>query len=403
MSDFRQHRPHTGREMLHRLRHAVHGRHIACIAGILAATIGLAVPPSATAAEIVIGQVAPLSGPLTPTGTHLRAGAQLYFDAVNATGGIHGRQLKLVSRDDGYKAAETVRQTRELLREQQPLAMFGIVGTGNIEALLKEKVFDEAGVPLVTVRSGASAVVRSGNPWVFMTRASYAAEIDKIVQQYETIGYKRFAVFYQNDPFGLDGLASAEAAIRKAEGQLVAKASYEKNTTEVAAAVKTLLEGAPQAVIMVSNTAASAAFVKQSRAAGNTAQFVALSVTDGPQVAERIGKEAAKGLVVTQVVPDPNARSVPLIREIHDNFERFRPPGVTLNHTLIEGYLGAKILAEGLRRSGPNPTRQKLRDALEQIRDYDVGGQYVGYSPTKHAGADYVDITILNKEGKLLR
>jgi ABC-type branched-subunit amino acid transport system substrate-binding protein len=370
---------------------------------ILAISSLLASAGSALAADIVIGQVAPFSGPLTPTGTHLRAGAQLHFDALNAAGGIHGSKLKLASKDDGYKASETVRQARELIREAQPLALFGVVGTGNVEAVLKEKVLEEAGIPLVMVRTGASTVVKSGNPWVFMTRASYAEEIDKIVQQYETIGYKRFAIFFQNDPFGLDGLASAEASIKKAGGELLVKSGYEKNTTEVAAAVKAIAATAPQAVIMVSNTAASAEFVKQSRAAGNLAQFVAVSVTDGPQVVERIGKDAAKGLAITQVVPDPNSRSTPLIREIQENFAKFSPKDVTLNHTFIEGYLGAKILAEGLRRAGPNPTRQKLRDSIEKIRDYDVGGQYIEFSAANHVGAHYVDITILNKEGKLLR
>lgn len=369
----------------------------------LAAATALACATPLFAADIVIGQVGPFSGPLTPTGTHLRAGAQLYFDSINAAGGIHGNKLKLVSKDDGYKATETVRQARELIREAQPLALFGMVGTGNVEAVIKDKLLDEAGIPLVTVRTGASTVVKSGNPWIFVTRASYAEEIDKIVAQYETIGYKRFAVFYQNDPFGLDGLASAEASIRKAGGELAVKSGYEKNTTEVAAAVKAIVNAAPQAVIMVSNTAASAEFVKQSRAAGNLAQFVAVSVTDGPQVVERIGKDAAKGLAITQVVPDPNARAIPLIREIQEKFEKFKPQNVTLNHTFIEGYLGAKILTEGLRRAGPNPTRKKLRDSIEQLHDYDVGGQYIDYSPSNHVGAHYVDITILNREGKLLR
>lgn len=384
--------------------HTIHQRaHLARAArAALAAVFALAAPFSG-AAEIVIAQVAPFSGPLAPTGSHLRAGAQLYFDAVNAKGGVAGNRLKLVSKDDGYKAAETVRLARELIREAQPLALFGTVGTGNVEALLKEKVLEEAAIPLVGVRSGASSVVKSGNPWLFITRASYAEEIERIVQQYETIGYRRFAVFYQNDPFGLDGLASAEASIRKAGCEVVAKAPYEKNTTEVAAAVKAIAAATPQAVIMVSNTAASAEFVRQSRAAGNLAQLVTLSVTDGPQVVEKIGKDAAKGLALTQVVPDPASRATPLVREIQENFAKFKPAEVTLNHTLIEGYVGAKILVEGLRRAGANPTRQKLREAIEQIRDYDIGGQYVGFSASNHAGMNYVDITILNKEGKLLR
>ncbi|MBK9447665.1 MAG: ABC transporter substrate-binding protein [Betaproteobacteria bacterium] len=370
---------------------------------VLATATALACATPLLAADIVVGQVGPFSGPLMPTGTHMRAGAQLHFDVINAAGGIHGNKIKFVSKDDGYKAPETVRQTRELIREAQPLALFGMVGTGNVLAVLKEKLLEESATPLVAVRTGASGVAGSGNPWLFITRASYRQEIDKIVQQYETIGYKRFAVFYQDDPFGLDGLASAEASIREAKSELVVKAGYEKNTTEVAAAVKAIAAAAPQAVIMVSNTAASAEFVKQSRAAGNLAQFVALSVTDGPQVAQKIGKDVAKGLALTQVVPDPTSRSTPLVREIQEAFAKFKPQEVTLNHTLIEGYLGAKILTEGLRRAGPNPTRQKLRDALEGIRDYDIGGQYVEFSPTRRIGMNYVDITILNKEGKLLR
>jgi ABC-type branched-subunit amino acid transport system substrate-binding protein len=365
--------------------------------------IAIACATPLLAADIVVAQIAPLSGPLAPTGNMIRAGAQLYFDTINASGGIHGAKLKLVSRDDAYKAAETVRLAKEVIKELQPTALIGIVGTGNVEALLKEKVLEESGTPLVGVRTGASTVVGSGNPWLFLTRASYADEISKIVQQYETTGYRNFAVFYQNDPFGQDGLASAEAIIKQQGGKLVVKGAYEKNTTDVAAAVKSITAAAPQAVIMISNTAASAEFVKQSRAAGNLAQFVALSVTDGPQVVERIGADTAKGLAVTQVVPDPNARSIPLIREIQENHKKFAAKDAVLNHTMIEGYIAAKILCEGLKRAGANPTRKKLRDTLESMREYDIGGQYIAFSPSSHSGMNYVDITILNREGKLLR
>jgi ABC-type branched-subunit amino acid transport system substrate-binding protein len=126
-------------------------------------------------------------------------------------------------------------------------------------------------------------------------------------------------------------------------------------------------------------------------------------VTDGPQVVERIGADTAKGLAVTQVVPDPNARSIPLIREIQENHKKFAAKDAVLNHTMIEGYIAAKILCEGLKRAGANPTRKKLRDTLESMREYDIGGQYIAFSPSSHSGMNYVDITILNREGKLLR
>jgi ABC-type branched-subunit amino acid transport system substrate-binding protein len=357
----------------------------------------------ASAAELVIGQIAPYSGPLAPTGGNMGAGARLYFDRVNAAGGIHGAKLRLVTRDDGYKVAETVKLTRALLKEANPVALVGLVGTGNVEALVKEGVLAEAGIPVVGIRSGAMSLVDPVVPYLFHTRASYSTEVGKIVQQFATTGIKRVAVFYQDDPLGLDGLAAAEKSIKQAGLELALKASYEKNTTKVEGAVKAIAAARPQAVIMVSNTAASAEFLKQSRAAGNDAQLLTLSITDGPQVAQKIGKEAAHGLGIVQVVPDPASRTLPITRELQDDFRKFAPKGIELNHTLLEGYLAGKVLAEGLRRAGPNPTRKKLHDALETLRNYDAGGVYLSFSPDSHAGSGYVEVTILSREGKILR
>lgn len=357
----------------------------------------------AGASELVIAQVAPFSGPLAPTGTHMRAGAEIYFSQVNAGGGVNGTRLKLVSKDDAYKAPDTVRLTRELAREAKPLAFFGVVGTGNVEALVKERVLSEAGTALIAVRSGANFLIKPGNPMVFLTRAGYAKEIDAIVRQFTSTGATRLAVFYQDDPFGLDGLASAEAAIKAAKAELVAKGGYEKNTTKVEDAVKTINLAEPQGVIMVSNTAASAEFVKQARAGGNYAQFIALSVTDGPQVARTIGNETARGLGIVQIVPDPNNRTIPVVKELQDNFKRYAAKDIEINHTLLEGYVGAKVLVEALRRAGANPTPAKVREALETIRNFDVGGLMISFAPGNHAGSNYVDISILNKDGRLLR
>ena len=376
---------------------------ISFLGPVLAAFVAGLAPLCAGAADLVVGQVAAFSGPLAPTGSHMRAGAQLYFDAVNAEGGIHGAKIRLISKDDGYKSAETVRLAREMLKESQPLAFIGFVGTGNVTAILEEKVLAEAGIPLVAVRTGAASVVERKDPLLFMTRASYAAEVQKIIDQYATTGYNRFAVLYQDDAFGRDVLGSAEQAIKAAGGTLVATGSYKKNTTDVGAAVKSIADAKPQAVIMIANTAASAEFLKQSREIGNSAQYVALSVTDAAQVVQRIGIDMAAGLVLTQVVPDPDSPTVPLIREIQNNFAKFKPKDVTANHTFVEGYLGAKVLGEALRRAGPNPTRQKVREALETMKNYDAGEVFISFSATRHTGSRFVDITILNQAGKLLR
>jgi ABC-type branched-subunit amino acid transport system substrate-binding protein len=369
----------------------------------IAALCLVSLSPLAVAATLVVGQVAPYSGPLAPTGSHVGAGAQLYFDRVNAAGGVHGAKIRFVTKDDGYKVPDTVKLTRELIGESNPIALVGMVGTGNVEALVKDKVLAEADIPVVGIRSGAMSLVSPVVPQLFHTRASYAAEVDKIVQQLATTGIRRVAVLYQDDPLGLDGLAGAEKSLKQHSLQLLVKAPYEKNTTKVEPAVKEIATAKPQAVIMVSNTAASAEFVKQARSAGIDGQLLTLSITDGPQVVKRIGKETAHGLGIVQVVPDPNSRAIVLSRDLQDDHKRFAPKGIELNHTLLEGYLSAKVLVEGLRRAGPNPTRKKLRESLEAMRDYDAGGLLIRFSPSSHSGSDYLDITILNKEGKVLR
>lgn len=354
-------------------------------------------------ADIVVAQVAPLSGPLAPTGKGLRAGAQLCLDAVNAAGGINGNKIRLISADDGYRTSETVRLVQEIGRMQQPVAFLGIVGTGNIEALLKDNILAHAGIPLIGGRSGATSLTAPAHPWLFLTRVSYAHEISRVVELYVPLGYRRIAVFYQNDPFGLDGLRSLEEAVRKNSAEVVARGSYDKNTTQVAAAVKSISEAQAQLVVMVSNTAASAEFVKQFRATGVPAQLVTLSVTDGAQVVDKIGPALAHGLAISQVVPDPGDRSLPLIREIQERASKFPPQDAPLNQTLVEGYLAAKVLVEGLRRAGTEPTAKRLRDALDQMHGFDAGGLTISFKPDNHIGSRFNDITILDRNGRLLR
>lgn len=354
-------------------------------------------------ADIVVAQIAPYSGPLAPTGKGLRAGAQLYFDAANAAGGINGNKIRLFSADDGYNAEQTLRLVKEAAQTQRPLAFLGLVGTGNVEALLKDDLLGKLGIPLLGARSGASSLSSPPAPWLFLTRASYGHEISRLLDLYLPLGYRRVAAFHQNDAFGRDGLNSLEQAVRNNGGELVARGSYEKNTTRVDQAVKTIAEAAPQLVIMISNTAASAEFVRQFRATGVPAQLATLSVTDGAQVVEKTGAAVAHGLAISQVVPDPGDSSVALIREIRERARKFPPTDSAINHSFVEGYLAAKVLGEGIRRAGNDPTPKKLRDALEAISGYDVGGIAIGFAADDHVGSRYSDITILNRNGRLLR
>jgi len=369
----------------------------ACATFLLLGTLSL----SAHAAEIIIGQVAPFTGTLAPTGKGVNLGVRAYFDRINRTGGIGGNTLKLVTRDDSYKVDRTLAMTRDILVHEHPVALVGFVGTGNTMALNKEGILDQAGIALVGVRTGATALRQPVPKSIFHTRASYAAEVLKIIRQMHSMGLKRVAVFHQDDPFGEDGLNAARSGLKEAGMALVAVGKYKKGTTEVANAVKAIHEADPNGIIMVSNTAASAAFVKAMRDAGSFALMITVSVTAGPQVAATIGKELAHGLGVVQVVPNPESQAIQMSRELQEDLMHV-DKAVTPNHTILEGYLMARVLVAAIRKA-ETPDRAAILKALNELGTYDAGGLTVAYNATDHDGSHYTDISILDRNGHLLR
>jgi ABC-type branched-subunit amino acid transport system substrate-binding protein len=354
-------------------------------------------------ADINVVQIAPLSGPLADTGQLLQQGANLAISEANDKGGIGGQKIRLTSRDDGYKVDETVRLVREAgSGTDKPVAFLGLVGTGNMAALLDKKVIDEIGVPVIGVRTGSTAIRQTHHPLVYHLRASYASEVDKLVEVASTIGGKRFGLMYQDDPFGQDGLAAMKAAVAKRGLELVATSTYEKNTTHVDAAVDTLLKAANlSAIILVSNTQATAAFVKAYRDKGGLAQLYTISVNNDREIVNQIGAERARGLGIAQVVPFPFSGVLPIAREYQALLKKYQPDAAP-TVTGMEGYIYGKVLVESLRRAGPKASRESLTKALEG-RPFEMGGYIISFAPGNHEGSHFVELTMIGRDGKLIR
>jgi ABC-type branched-subunit amino acid transport system substrate-binding protein len=371
------------------------------LGALLASTVLGAVALSAQA-DIVIGQVAPLSGVLASSGQQMVLGGKLYFDTVNARGGINGQKIKVVVADDGYKVDETVRLTRELTAQPEVVALFGFAGTANIGQLLTDKVLESAGIALVAPYTGGESLRSPFNPWIFHLRAGYADEAEHMVQQLTTLGTTRVAVMYQNDGFGKAGLAGVEAALARRKLKLVAAAPYERNTDKVEDAVRTIREAEPQAVIMVAVNKPAGAFIKQYREAAGGAQLYSISVVDPAELVKIAGVKNAHGLGISQVVPYPYTQNLPVVREYHEALRRLAPEQAP-NYTSFEEYLGAKVLVEALRRAGPRPTRAQVVKALESLTAYDLGGVTVHYGPDNRIGSHFVEVTVIGSSGKLLK
>jgi branched-chain amino acid transport system substrate-binding protein len=351
--------------------------------------------------ELVIGQVAPLSGVLADTGKDMVLGVKVYFDYVNANGGVHGRKIKHIVKDDGYKIEDTVRMTREVIENDNPLALIGFAGTGNVGELLNQKVLEKANIALVAPYTGGEVLRTPFNPYIFHIRAGYADEAEGIVDQLMLLNMKRIGVMYQDDPFGKAGLAGVEAALKKRGLEVAVLGPYEKNTDDVEAAVKAIAKANPQAVVMISVNRSTAAFAKKIRKVSTVAQLVNISVVNPKEIVRLIGSDA-RGLGIAQVMPYPYSATTAIVKEYQQAMKKFAPKD-ELSYTSFEEFVGAKVLVEGLRRAGPNPTREKVIRALETLSPFDTGGFNVDFSPRNRVGSRFVEVTVIGKDGRLLR
>jgi ABC-type branched-subunit amino acid transport system substrate-binding protein len=350
-----------------------------------------------TTTKIVLGQSAAFSGPASELGNEMRTGAQAYFDQVNRRGGISGRKIELVSIDDGYEPDRATANTKKLIGDGVFL-LFGYVGTPTSNASMP--VFTQAQVPFVGPFTGAESLRTPVNRFVFNVRASYFAETDKIIEQLVNLGLTKIAVFYQNDAYGQAGLAGVERAVKKRNLAISVTGTVERNTVDVAAAVKTIAKTEPQAVVMISAYKSCAAFIKEMKKAGSNPQFINVSFVGSRALANELG-DTGRGVGITQVVPFPWNVGVPVVKEYQRDLAAFT--GKTeYSFTSLEGYIAAKVLAEGLRRTGPNLTRERFLQTMDSF-SYDTGGFTVNYTPTDHSGSHFVELTVITKDGKFLR
>jgi ABC-type branched-subunit amino acid transport system substrate-binding protein len=357
----------------------------------------LAFAQGISADKILLGQAAVFTGPAAQLGIQMRNGIKAYFDEVNEKGGVHGRKLELVTEDDLYEVARAPAASKKLIEEHKVFALLGYVGTPTGAAHLP--VVTQAKVPLVGMFTGAEILRDPLNRYVFHVRASYYDETDKIVEQVVSTGGKNIAVFYQADNYGEAGRKGTEIALAKRNMKIHATGTVERNTIKVEEAVKVINASQPDAVVMVSAYTSCAEFIRQMKKAGSAAIFYNVSFVGSKALADALGKDGV-GVAISQVVPFPWGRSMPVVKEYQLVAKKAGFPDY--NFSAMEGFLTAKVMVEGLKRAGRDLTREKFVDAMEKM-DADLGGFIVSYSPKNHAGSRFVDLTIIGREGKFLR
>jgi branched-chain amino acid transport system substrate-binding protein len=360
--------------------------------------VGIGLHATAVHAQLRIGQPSGFTGAVAAGVKENAAGAELYFNAVNARGGVHGQPIELIKVDDKFDPKLTVQVARELITQQKVLALFLNRGTPHSQALLP--LLAEYKVPLVAPSTGAMLLHQPVNPWVFNVRATYQREAARAVEHLSIIGIRRIAVFETDDSFGADGAAGAMVGLERAKLQPAMRAKFPREKPDFAPLVEQLKASQAQAVIVIGSVVNVVNATKALRAAGSRAQVITLSNNASEGFIKQLG-EHARGVIVTQVFPNERSIASPLIKEAIELARSKGLPGIT--PAMMEGYAAAKVLTEGLRRAGPNPTPQKLRDALEGMDRFDIGGLEVSYSRANHTGLDFADLSIIDHNGRFHR
>ena len=365
-----------------------------------------------TASEIRFGISAALSGPTKELGQNMQRGIVAAFNVANASGGVHGRQLRLIGADDGYEPARAAETMKQLYEKDQVFGVVGNVGTPTAVVALPYAL--ERKMLFFGAFTGAG-LLRSDPPdrYVFNYRASYAEETAATVQylvKVRRLKTNEIAVFAQQDPYGVSGFAGVAKAIRSLGGNdsTILRLNYQRNTVDVDEAVARLQaeqlkrQRLPiKAVVMVPAYRAAAKFIEKTHDLYPGMIYTSVSFVGSTAFANELmllGKRFATGVIVTQVVPAIDGHSSLVLNYKNALAKYF--PGEAPDYVSLEGYVAANVLIAALKQNGPQLDTERLVATLEDLRDLDIGlGTPVTFGRSEHQGVHKVWGTQLDATG----
>jgi len=353
--------------------------------------------------EILLGSSSALGGHASFLGTQYTHGAIAWFNEVNAAGGIHGRNIRLISYDDEYDPPKTVANTEKLIHDDQVFMLFNFVGTPTSVKIID--IVHENKIPSFGFFTGAEALRTPFRQFMFHVRASYYSEAEGAVSYFvDTLGHEKIAVMYQDDAFGKAVLTGVQLALHRRDMEIVASDTFIRGTMEVQRAVDTIRESGADSVIMVGTYSPLARFIKRCLEEEfepyfHTVSFVGSKAFGAEILEQDIDPSLYERIIVTQVVPSPFSEELEAVRTYRETINKHFPQDEP-NYVALEGFVNAQILVNALRSSGPDLTRSALINAIENISELDIGiGKPVSFSEFDHSGLEGIYYSRLGEDG----
>lgn len=349
-----------------------------------------------TEGSIVIGQTLALSGPQAVNSRDIREGVEARLRQANAEGGIGGRKLVLEVLDDRFDPKLAAENAARLVKEKNAVALLG--GVGNPIASALQQFANANKVVVLGSLAGNPLLLKTPPRYAFYVTANYRTEGNYCVGQLTAMGVNRIATFFPDDELGHAITEVAGEAIRQHGGQLAAQISYDRQRPDLAAAVKQLREAQAQAVVMAAPTKTAAAFIQAVKEGAPGTRIVAFSVVSMTAVQQEI-KEQSAGVMFSQPLPYPRGSGSRFVQA----FQRAMMKDASqINYAQLHGYLAAAVLIEALKDSG-GAGSDKLVQALERGKGFDLDGYTVKYSREHREGSNFVEMVLLGRDGRIVR
>ena len=363
----------------------------------LAALVFAGVPASAQPAKpLLIGQTYVQTGPLASLSTEPLVGIRAMFTALNASGGVNGRPVELRQLDDAYDPAKGAENVKTFVKDGAIGVLMPIGTSSSVGAI---KAANELKVPIVGPYTGAGPVVKP-TEYGFPVRISFDEEYSRIVNHLFTIGLSRIAFAHNDNPGARSALESTQKFIAERGEKMAGSVAIKNDGSDAAERAAELAKLKPKAVVLAATNEVAAKFITAYRATGNETAFYSFSFLNGQKLFQDIKKDAA-GVVISQVVPYPWNNAMPVIAEYQAAMKKI---GATeFGYASLEGYVAAKVMVEGLKRAGANPTPESLQKGLESFKTLDIGGIAVSYRPGEHRGLTFSELSMLKADGRYLR
>jgi branched-chain amino acid transport system substrate-binding protein len=365
---------------------------MAMLAALAAAGVTAHAQDGVSKTAVVIGQSTALTGPGSTLAVPFHTGAKLYFDRLNASGGINGRKVELVTIDDRGNAEMAAANTKKLM-EQGVLALFGYYGSPQVTA--SYPAFKDGDLFMFAPMAAADEFRGAAYTNVFTLRPGYAEEAAAITRHAETLGARKLGILHGQDGESLAALDSANRTMTSMGANLVVTSALSSGS--VANAVNKAIAAKPESLLVVADSGTAASAVRDLRAKGFRGPIYGFSNAGESLLAEELGPAGA-GVVVVRVVPRIDTAKVPIVRELTDDAKAANvgKPNVYM----LEGYIAARVFAEALRRVPQVPNRAKLRKSFEGMEEISVGGFRVNFSDDRVA-SKLVQLSLIDSQGKV--